>query len=349
MNLNSRRMAPAFESDPFGEQHPPPIRKRLKLLGGWVRFESNNHQLLRLVDLAYAGLPRHRLSARTPELTIALRLCTAHVREQVRGRMAQNRREPPPLELILGAGLLSGFTAASNFVVLSPLAHAALVVVSPQMLRYGYHTRYELIEFAVFTLASRALRLMPLHAACVGLGGRGVLLIGPSGAGKSTLALHCALAGFEFLSEDSVFVAPSTMRATGIGTFLHIRADSLRWLGRSREADAIRKSPVIQRRSGVRKFEVDLRRKPFRLAQSPLELVGAIFVSSQSAGTGPLLSPLTNSEVRARLASSQAYGAHQPQWGTFSRKMTRLDAFELRRAHHPSEAVAVLRSLLARP
>ncbi len=100
-------------------------------------------------------------------------------------------------------------------------------------MRFPYHIRYELIEFAVFTLAARVQRLVSLHAACVGTGGKGVLLMGPSGAGKSTVALQCLLNGFDFLSEDSVFVAPRSMKATGIANFLHTRADSLRWLGRS--------------------------------------------------------------------------------------------------------------------
>ncbi len=348
MNLKNRLIAPDSDSDPFGERSPSLIRKRLKLLGGWVHFESNSRELLRLVDLAYAGLPRHRLLAKAPELKITLRLSSDQLaRESVRDRQPLSRREPPPLELIRGAGLLGGCTDSSNFVVLSPREHAALVVVSPQMLRFGYHTRYELIEFAVFTLAARVQRLIPLHAACVGLGGRGLLLMGPSGAGKSTLALHGALAGFDFLSEDSVFVAPQTMLATGVANYLHIRADSLRWLGRSHEAAAIRKSPVILRRSGVKKFEVDMRQDPFRLAQAPLKIVGGVFLALHSTGTGPLLKPLASSELRNRLASSQAYGASQPQWQSFSRKMSRLDAFELRRARHPTEAIEALRLLLA--
>ena len=37
---------------------------------------------------------------------------------------------------------------------------------------------------AVFTLAARVQQLVPLHAACVGLKGRGVLIMGASGAGN---------------------------------------------------------------------------------------------------------------------------------------------------------------------
>jgi serine kinase of HPr protein (carbohydrate metabolism regulator) len=62
----------------------------------------------------------------------------------------------------------------------------------------------------------RARQLVPLHAAMIGLNGRGLLLMGDSGAGKSTLALHCLLRGMELLSEDSVSVAPANLRAAGI-------------------------------------------------------------------------------------------------------------------------------------
>jgi len=311
----------------------------MQLLGANVRFDSNGSELMDLVDWAYKDLPRHRLSRIACELRVGLLLKT--------DARPSARAEPPPFSMLAGSGLLGGATDRSNFVVMSPREHAALVVVSPQMLRFPYHTRYELIEFAVFTLAARAQRLVPLHAACIGQGGRGILLIGPSGSGKSTVALHCLLDGFDFLSEDSAFVSPDTMLATGISNFVHIRADSLRWLGRSREATLIRKSPVIRRRSGVKKFEVDLRRDDFRLAKSPLKIVGAVFLSPESARNRPLLKPVSKSALLAHFEDTQAYAASQPQWREFRRNVSRLDAFELRRGRHPLEAVKVLRSLLA--
>jgi hypothetical protein len=161
--------------------------------------------------------------------------------------------------MLSGAGFLGGATAFSNAVVISPRERAALVIVSPQMLRSAYHTRYELIEFAVFTLAVRVQQMASLHGACVGIGGRGALLMGDSGAGKSTVALQCLLEGFEFLSEDSVFVAPESLRATGVANFLHVRPESLRWVQAARDVAYIRNSPLIRRRSGVAKYELDLR------------------------------------------------------------------------------------------
>jgi hypothetical protein len=338
MTSSTPAMATDLESDPFGERSAPLIHTRLQALGARILFESNDRRLLRLVDSAFGRLPGHRLSPTVPELRVRLLLSTRQPKPR--------RLEPSPLALLNAGGLFGGATDSSNFVILSPRERTALIVVSPSMLRNPYHIRYELIEFAVFTLAARVQRLVSLHAACVGLAGRGILLMGPSGAGKSTVSLHCLLDGFEFLSEDSVFVAPRGMRATGVANFLHTRADSLSWLGRSREAASIRKSPVIRRRSGIKKFEIDLRREPFKLAKRPLEIVSIVFLSSKSAGTRPLLDPLSRVELHRRLSVMQAYGATQPQWRTFSGSASRIGAFELRRGRHPMNSVEALRSLL---
>jgi hypothetical protein len=338
MTRKNPRIIPDLYADPFGERTST-LREHLQLLGARFQFESNSRQLLQLVESAYAGLPRHRLSDAAPRLRVRLQLMPGGPQGPRR------RREPPPLSMISGGGLLGGATHGSNFVVLSPRERSALVGISPQMLRFPYHTRYELIEFAVFSLAQRVQGLVSLHGACVGLGGRGVLMMGPSGAGKSTLALVCLLQGLDFLSEDAVFVAPDSLLATGIANFLHVPASSLGWIERE-DAAAVRRSPVIRRRSGVKKFELDLRRGAYRLAASALQIGAVVFLSPKSAGTGPLLRPLSKSMLLAKLAKTQAYAVNQPEWPIFKRRVCRLDAFELRRGLHPVEAVEALRALL---
>jgi hypothetical protein len=339
MTHKNQRIIPDLYADPFGERTPM-LREHLQLLGARIQFESNSRQLLHRVESAYGGLPRHRLSDAGPRLTVRLQLMSG-------GPSRSRRLEPPPLNMISGGGFLGGATRGSNFVVLSPQERSALVGISPQMLRFPYHTRYELIEFAVFSLAQRVQGLVSLHAACVGLGGRGVLMMGPSGAGKSTVALQCLLQGLDFLSEDAVFVAPNSLLATGIANYLHVPANSLRWIKRE-EAAAIRRSPVIRRRSGVKKFELNLRRGGYQLAPAPLHISAVVFLSSNSAGTGPLLRPLSKSKLLVKLAKAQAYAANQPEWPIFKRGVCRLDAFELRRGLHPIEAVEALRALLDR-
>lgn len=41
-----------------------------------------------------------------------------------------------------------------------------------------------------------------LHASCVSVGGRGLLILGPSGAGKSTLAIRMLALGADLVADD---------------------------------------------------------------------------------------------------------------------------------------------------
>jgi hypothetical protein len=337
MTRTIESLRPDILIDPFQERAPAPAHRRMQILGARFEFESRSLRLLELVDAAYTGLPQHRLGRAAPKLLVRL--------ESTAGEPAGRLRVPPPLNTLSGAGFLCGATPRSGFVVVSPAERSALVVVPQEMLGYDYHTRYELIEFAVFTLAQRVQGLVPLHAACVASGGRGFLLMGGSGAGKSTLALHCLLQGFEFLSEDSTFVAPNSMRATGIANFLHVRANSLKFLTRGADTALIRESPIIRRRSGIAKFEVDLRRTRRPLAAAPFKIDTLIFISKEGAGAGRLLTPLRRSRVREYLTASQPYAASLPEWRPFSGGASRLAAFELRRGRHPQEAVAALQAL----
>jgi hypothetical protein len=337
MASRTRIVEADISADPFRELGPPAARVRMRLLGGDFEFETPSPELYRIISSAFADLPRHALAASIPRFRIRA--------EVVPGSPARGRRVPA-LALLSGAGLLGAVTAASNFVALSPAQRAGLVVVSHAMLRSPYHVRYEFIELAVFTLAQRAQGFVPLHAACVGRRGRGLLLIGASGAGKSTATLQWLACGGEFVSEDSVFVTPDSLRATGIANFLHVRRDAIRFVPGSL-ARLIRRSPVIRRRSGVEKFEIDLRRPEFRLAARPLEIAATVFMSAETAPPGRLATPLRRAGVLGRLRSTQPYAAGQPGWDRFLRRITRVPAFELRRGPEPRQTVEALENLLS--
>jgi hypothetical protein len=328
------KATPDLFADPFLERAPRLERGPLQLLGSRFHFQSNSEALLRIVDSAYGGVPPHKLSAVVPRMRIGLQLSSSKPRHK--------RSEPQPLQLLSGAEFVGGATGSSTFVLMDAAARSAFVNVPAQMLRFPYHIRYELIEFAVFTLATRVQGLIPLHGACVAKGPRGVVLMGASGSGKSTVSLQCLLHGFDFVSEDSTFVMPGSMRCTGVANFVHVRSDSLRWIDSAAHAAAIRHSPVISRRSGVRKFEVDLRGGSFRLAPAPVQLAAVVFLSTKSAAGRPLLQPLSKAQTLQRLAVDQPYAASQPGWSHFCRKVTQLGAFELRRGRHPLEAVTAL-------
>lgn len=67
---------------------------------------------------------------------------------------------------------------------------------------------------------------VPLHAACVEIGGRAVLLAGPRGFGKTTLAAAFAGAGFRVLAEDLTCLRPGPEPAVIPGpAMLRVRSD----------------------------------------------------------------------------------------------------------------------------
>lgn len=328
---------PDIAADPFQERGAKLLRLTLRLLGGRFEFQTASRELMRLVRWAYADLPAHRMSAAVPSCAVRLVLGD--------GTAARRPDEPAPLAMLSGPGLLCGASPSASAAIISAQQRAGLVILERDMLHFPYHARYELIEFVVFTLAARVQGLMPLHAACIGQRRRGVLLIGSSGAGKSTAVLHCALAGLELVSEDSLFMAPQSLLATGVANFLHVRRESLRFLSAA-DAAYLRRSPVIRRRSGVEKLEIDLRQRRFRLAPAPLEVVAVVDLTARPAAAGPLLTPLEPRELLRRLRASQPYAAGQPGWRTFARRIRSVPAFELRRGRHPRETAQALRELL---
>jgi hypothetical protein len=317
----------------------PPLTAIKRVLGGLFRFESNSRDLIDLVEAAYGRLPPQTLPGVVAEFRIGMRMLPRRTNPWA--------TEPPAPRIQQEGKLLRADVDASNFVVVDPESRCARVVASEDMLQHAYHLRCELIEFAVFILAARGLGLVPLHGACVGRHGRGVLLLGGSGSGKSTLALHGLLQGLDLLAEDAVFVRPVDLIATGVPNYLHLKGDALDFVDNDAIRGWIAHAPVIRRRSGIRKFEVDLRQEYGRPATSPLSLVGAVFVSAQPAGfPDALLTRIGVHEASRLFKADQSYASSQPGWQRFKRKIMGRGVHQLRRGRHPRESVDALQRLL---
>lgn len=322
--------------DPFGEHGAHAWQRRFRLLGANCVFRSASRRLMALVEAACAGLPAQRLAGASPTCRFDLRLA--------RGGREFGPAGPPRVRAGAGAGLLTGVIDADNYVVMAPAARAACISMSESLLAQPYHARYELIEFALLALLSRVRGLVPLHAACVGERGAGVMLLGSSGAGKSTLCFHAATQGLRLLAEDSLLVEPRDLVACALPTFVHLRRDGLRWLRDAEFAAAARASAVIRRRSGVRKLEIDLRKLRGARLAGPLRLAAVVCLSK--ANGGAVLRPIAPGRLARRLSREQGYASAQVGWPAFLHGVTRLPAFELRRGAHPGESVSALRELL---
>ncbi|HJU25535.1 MAG TPA: serine kinase [Rhodanobacteraceae bacterium] len=316
-----------------------PFATSRTLLGGRFHFESDSEALLDLVETTYGLLPPQQFLSPVPEMRIELRLLPRR-----RERVAD---EPPPLKVREASGLLCGILDDCNYTVVVTARRRALIAVSEDMLDHAVHVRQELIEFAVFILAARCLRLVPLHAACFGRAGNGLLLLGNSGAGKSMLVLQGLLHGMELVSEDAVFVEPESLLATGVANYLHLRTDAPHLGDTGPVRNWIENARVIRRRSGVRKFEMDLRQGPGRLASDPLRLHAAVLISDEPAEDRErLLQPIDAAETAERLELDQAYASTQPGWRRFVQRFREMDVYRLRRWHQPDATIATLYRLL---
>ena len=90
------------------------------------------------------------------------------------------------------------------------------------VLAYRSYLRYCFLEGAAMChIANRY--TTPIHAACLELDGRGVLLCGDSGAGKSTLAYACAQAGWTYISDDASYLLNDRPDCIVTGNHLQFR------------------------------------------------------------------------------------------------------------------------------
>jgi HPr Serine kinase C-terminal domain len=119
------------------------------------------------------------------------------------GVIADDSKDCPPAPGCRARGnLLTTIADAKNYVVSDLNRGFAFAWLTQAAVEHRAYLRYYFLEATALTLLD-ALYLTPLHAACVEIEGRGVLLCGESGAGKSSLAFACARKGWKYLSDDS--------------------------------------------------------------------------------------------------------------------------------------------------
>jgi len=325
--------------DPFGERPRRTWRRRYLVLGARVDFECETAALAAVVDAAYAGLPVTRARRGMPVYRVHFRW--------LKEDTTRFRGAPPCPRYSSGGGLISATIDASNYSVVAPAIRSALIVASPAMLARPHDLRSELLEFAVFTLVTRDQPVLPLHAACVGVRDRAVLLLGESGAGKSTATLQCMLAGLGVLAEDVVFVEPRRLTVTGVPNYLHLRLETPHLLPLAL-ARRIRRAPVIERRgSGVRKYELDLRGAAKTSLLLPASLVAVVVLSSRKAKHGELLlRELPARELLRALKRDQPYARSRPRWRTLRASLRRLPKFRLERGAAAEDTATALAELL---
>jgi hypothetical protein len=82
---------------------------------------------------------------------------------------------------------------------------------------------YFLVERVTYHLADRSRAGLLLHAACMAKNGIALALPGTSGSGKSTLALWLARQGFDYLTDELLFIPTGSLDCRGLARPVHLR------------------------------------------------------------------------------------------------------------------------------
>ena len=118
--------------------------------------------------------------------------------------------------------LYSVVSDRDNFASLDLEALRASIFVSRRTAEDHARLRWFFLESLAYMLLAQR-HVVPVHAGCVARSGRGLLLCGPTRAGKSTMAYACARAGWNYVSDDAVFLLPGDRGRTVIGRHAHVR------------------------------------------------------------------------------------------------------------------------------
>jgi hypothetical protein len=96
------------------------------------------------------------------------------------------------------------------------------IVVSTAALRHPHYFTQVFLDCAPALHMGTRLTT-PIHAACVAIEGRGVLLCGDSGAGKTSLSYACAQSGWQFVADDTSYLLAGEASRRVIGNCHHVR------------------------------------------------------------------------------------------------------------------------------
>jgi hypothetical protein len=189
---------PASDSpdDPLLYDFPMPLTGEYYPLGFPLSIATNSECVL-----AAAKESWEMFSERFDTRAISLRV----------GVRGGDKGLPPQPTFRAQGNLLSFIGDAENFSIGDMSTGFGFCWLSPAVAQNRALARYHYLDSLTLSLID-ARYVCTLHAACVELDGRGVLLCGASFSGKSTLAYACARRGWGYVTDDAARILRETGR-----------------------------------------------------------------------------------------------------------------------------------------
>jgi hypothetical protein len=197
---------------------------------------------------------------------------------------------PAPTHTVQGQ-LLVQVADIDNFFIADMKQGRAIGRVTPTTAGCSRYLRYHFLEGAVLSLIA-TMRAVPVHAACVRVNGKGVLLCGDSGEGKSTLAYAGARAGWTYVTDDSTYVPMDRGDRLAIGNCDQIR---FRPSGATLFPELAGR-PITPRATGKPSIEVRTSAWPELATANATTIDHVVFLNRRHADTQELV-PVRNSAV----------------------------------------------------
>ncbi len=277
----------ASPADPLSYDQPFPLEAEYFPMGLSLRIATNSERVLAEAARIWSSYPQ--LFDQT-----GVRLKIA---------VTPGRSLPQHAPALRGQEHLFSMVADhENFANADLRAGFGYVCVAEEVVTDPVYFRYHFLEPLVYVLVA-ARQFTFVHAACVALDGRAVLLIGGSGSGKTCLSYACARAGWTYLAGDATSIVNGREDNRVVGRPFEIR---FRHTAR-RLFPELENYPRVLRPSGKTDIEADPRELnlPWTLEATASHLV---FLDRSDRPIPPSVHPFCPAEARRRLEESICFG-----------------------------------------